>query len=154
MRFKCYPDMKSSHYAFVLWLTILTTKTTICTIDDTTKKDDSTKSFQEEKLSTFGINPTMNSNSTLLESTLIQIETNRSNLQATPIKALHDSIKFNDNSSIEVSTNGHNGTNCDKSKCTCAIIIFISSVIIYNCFYHLSFMIIIITNRGSVVFKP
>lgn len=110
--------MKSSHYAFVLWLTILTTRTTVCTIDDTTKKDDSTKTLPGEKLSTSGINHIVNSNNTTLESTLMQNKTNGSNLHATPNKALHDStsIEFGGNSSIEVSTNGYNGTNCNESK--------------------------------------
>lgn len=117
--------MKSSHYAFVLWLTILTTRTTVCTIDDTTKKDDSTKTLPGEKLSTSGINHIVNSNHTTLESTLMQIKTNGSNLQATPIKALHDSIESGGKSTIEVSTSGCNGTNCDKSKFICAIVIFI-----------------------------
>lgn len=77
------------------------------------------------KLSTLGINHTNNSNSTTLESTLIQIKTNGSKLQATPYEALHDSIELDGNSSIEVSTHGYNGTHCDKSKCTCAIVILI-----------------------------
>lgn len=118
--------MKSSYYAFVIWLTLITTRKTICTTDETTKKDDSTKTtFPGEKLSTLGINHTNNSNSTTLESTLIQIKTNGSKLQATPYEALHDSIELDDNSSIEVSTHGYNGTHCDKSKCTCAIVILI-----------------------------
>lgn len=107
--------MKSSNYAFVLWLTILTPRTTICTTDDTTKKDDSTKTFPGEKLSTSGINQIENSNNTTLESSLTQNKTNGSNLQATPNKAPDDSIEFGGNSIIEVSTNGYNGTNCNES---------------------------------------
>lgn len=148
--------MKYSHYAFVLWLTILTTRTTVCTIDETTKKDDSAKTFHGEKLSTSGINQIVNSNNKTLESTLMQNKTNGSNLHATPNKALDDSIEFGGNSSIEVSTNGYNGTNCNEGKFKCAIVIFISNskvqycndqfvgVIInnwsYYCKYHLSFL--------------